>query len=261
MSLKAMRAFFALSVVVFLILGCSTDPQVEKEVVAPPSRPAVTNPHGGDAGMVGSSHQQEAELEKKEGAPAQSAAAETGESPVRPKEGYRVAKGTDRGGSGTIHFRIPENWSETKPATMMRALQVSIPPASGDEQAGEIAFFASIGGSAQDNLDRWIGQFSQPDGSDSKAKAKIEDLEGEHHKFKLLDLSGTMLASSMPGAVATPERAGWRLLGSIIETPSGPWFLKGVGPEKTMAAAREPFIEMCRSACVVGGGGVGPHGF
>lgn len=253
MRFETPRALFALLIGLLLSAGCSTDPQVEKEVVAPPSRPAVTNPHGGDAGMVGSSHPQEAEVEKEESASSPPVAADSGESPVQPKEGYRVAKGTDRAGSGTIHFRMPETWSEAKPATMMRVLQIQIPSVEGDEQPGEIAFFASIGGSAQDNLDRWIGQFVQPDGSDSKTKAKVEDLEGEHHQFKLLDLTGTMLASSMPGAVPTPERTGWRLLGSIIETPSGPWFLKGAGPEKTMAAAREPFIEMCRSACVVGG--------
>ena len=47
------------------------------------------------------------------------------------------------------------------------------------------------GGSIEANVDRWIGQFKQPDGKPSREAAKIEKKEYDGLAVHLVDLSGT----------------------------------------------------------------------
>ena len=244
---------------ILLLSGCSQEPPVEKEIVRPAPQPARGSEQREDAGMVGSSHQQEAALAERKTTAEAPAGADQPASPASPveleaKEGYRIVK-ADSGQGGELHFLVPEGWREVPTQSPMRLSQITLPAGGEGKEEGELTvfYFGPSAGTIQMNIDRWIGQFSQPDGGSSKERAQVEDLQGEPHPFTLVDLSGTMLASGMPGAPATPERPGWRLLASIIRTPSGPWFIKATGPEETMAAAREGFIELCKSAKLAGG--------
>jgi len=240
-----------------IVMGCSKEPPVEQEVVTPPTlAPQMAATAMPDAGQVGSGHQEESQDKQPQPSDSQ-------DSLVKAIPGFRATHAVDKGGHGEIHFLMPEDWKEGHPASSLRIYQVNIPPAEGDSAKGEIAFFAPIGGSVEDNINRWIGQFSQPDGSDSKTKSTVEDLQGGNYKIKLVSLTGTMLPSSMPGMAAQPERVGWMMLGAIIETPTGPWYIKATGPGKTLTAAREKFVTLCKSVQIVdrasGSGGTMPH--
>ena len=241
----------------FLLLsyGCSQEPAVEKEVLAPVAKPAPKAPAEPDAGLVGSSHQQEAALDQAmkiaedtaTEAVAETQAAATGA--VEVPAGYRLTHVTAQGGMPSIDLLVPEKWEERQPGSSMRLLQIALPGEGGPESEGELTvfYFGPSAGSIQMNIERWIGQFTQPDSSDSKTKAKIVEEKGDGHPYTLVDLSGTMAASSMMGAPATPERPGWRLLASIITTPSGPWFIKATGPDATMTKWREEFMKVNQS--------------
>lgn len=231
------------------VVGCSKEPPVEKEVLEPPKTTELPAGHPAvpDAGMVGSSHQQEADVsQEKMAAPAEPPT-------IQAKPGFRAVRVPSA--SGDMQFLLPENWQATQPTSMMRAYQASIPPVEGDTQAAEVAFFTPIGGSIQDNINRWMGQFTQPDGSPSSSKATTEDIQGEGHAFKLVALTGTMLPSSMPGMPQQGEKTGWMMLGSIIETPGGVWYIKATGPEKTLGQARDGFVELCKSLRINEGNG------
>lgn len=104
------------------------------------------------------------------------------------------------------------------------------------------------GGSTQANINRWIGQVSQPDGSASRDKAKIRESEVSGFRMTLVDVSGTLKASNMPGAPQRPARPGYRLLGAVLESSQGPWFFKLVGPEKTISRWAESFRQFIESA-------------
>ena len=47
----------------------------------------------------------------------------------------------------------------------------------------------------------------------------------------------------------------FHLLGAIVQTPSTGYFLKMIGPEKTMAAAEADFDRLIASITVAEGGG------
>jgi hypothetical protein len=119
---------------------------------------------------------------------------------------------------------------------MMRKAQYLLPKAAGDAADAELAvfFFPGQGGSVDANIQRWIGQFSQPDGSSSEPKAKTSKKQVAGFSITLLDVSGTYNAGMMGGAGDTAPRPGYRLLAAVVETGDGPWFFKLAGPEKTV---------------------------
>ena len=143
----------------------------------------------------------------------------------------------------------PKTW-KVGPERQMRSATYFTPAAAGDPEGGECAVFANIGGGVQANVDRWIGQFKQPDGSASQAKAKTEKKTINGMPATLIELTGTFNgggAMMNPGAPAPAEKAGYRLLGAIVEAPSGPLYFKLTGPAKTVAAAQADFMTMLNS--------------
>ena len=60
-------------------------------------------------------------------------------------------------------------------------------------------------------------------------------------KVHLVQVNGTYMSGGMmPGTAASP-RAGWSLLGAVIEAPGTPYFFKLTGPKATVARARAAF--------------------
>ena len=148
---------------------------------------------------------------------------------------------------GAIKAQVPTEWTEQTPSSSMRKGQYALPKAEGDSEDGELAVFyfgPGQGGSVEANIDRWIGQISQADGSSSKDKAKINKKEIGGMPLTLVDVSGTYSAGMMSNA---PPRQGYRLLAAVAETSDGPWFFKLTGPEKTIAKWSSSFDQFIGS--------------
>jgi hypothetical protein len=155
-------------------------------------------------------------------------------------ESAHVAKVSGEKTFGLFTTKIPEGWVEQTPSSAMRKAQYLLPRVKGDAADGEMAifYFPGKGGSVEANLDRWMGQFTQPDGSSTQAKAKISKKQVAGLNVTVLDVSGTYDAGMMPGMAAGAEKAavkGYRMLGAVVETSEGPWFFKAIGPEPTIA--------------------------
>ena len=103
-------------------------------------------------------------------------------------------------------------------------------------------------GGVEANVDRWIGQMQQPDGSASKDKARRETQTINGLKVTLVDLTGTYIAEVRPGATERFNKPGFRLRAAVIETPGGPYFVKMIGPAKTMADADADFKKFMATA-------------
>ena len=132
----------------------------------------------------------------------------------------------------------------------MRQAQFLLPRVEGDAADGELVVFyfgPGQGGSVDANIDRWVGQFDQPDGSASKDKAKTSRSQVAGMQVTFVDLNGTYQAPIMPGAPERHNSPGYRLLAAVVETPDGPWFFKLVGPQKTIGKWAESFDQFIRS--------------
>jgi len=150
-------------------------------------------------------------------------------------------------GFGPIKAKVPAEWIEQTPSSSMRKAQYVLPKVAGDAEDGELAVFyfgLGQGGSVEANIERWIGQISQPDGSSSKDKAKTNKKEIGGMPVTFVDVSGTYSAGMMSNA---PPRQGYRMLAAVAETPEGPWFFKLTGPEKTIAKWSSSFDQFIGS--------------
>ena len=145
--------------------------------------------------------------------------------------------------AGSLSYTAPPAW-QTRPSTSsMRVAEFVIPRAQGDAEDGEVIvyYFGTGAGTIDANIDRWIGQVQQPDGSSTKDKARrsSQTVNGSH--VTMVDVTGTYVAEMRPGAAEHYNKPGYRLRAAVVETPRGPYYLKMTGPEKTMAAADAAF--------------------
>lgn len=112
-----------------------------------------------------------------------------------------------------------------------------------------ISHFAAAeggGGDVQANIDRWVGQFEQPDGSESRAAAQVDSREVNDLRVTTVDLTGTFVGR-MGTAMGGQPRAGWRMLGAIVEGEQGLVFLKLTGPAAGVASAEDAFERVVAS--------------
>ena len=128
----------------------------------------------------------------------------------------------------------------------MRAAELLVPRAASDGDDGEctvITFGPGKGGGVDENIDRWVGQM------DSHGVAPTRTTRTTHGmNVTRVEVAGTYSGMRMPGAPQTPAHPGWRLVGAIVEAPSGSWFFKLTGPDATVKAAAPELDAMIDSA-------------
>jgi hypothetical protein len=138
-----------------------------------------------------------------------------------------------------LKYTAPSGWVPKAPSSSMRLAEWTLPKAASDTEDGLVTvyfFGANMGGNAQANIDRWIGQFSQPDGKASKDMARTTvGSTSSGLKISSVDVSGTYVAEVTPGSAEHFNKPGWRQIAALIETPGGPHFVKVIGPAATLA--------------------------
>jgi len=152
---------------------------------------------------------------------------------------------------GDLRFRTPDEWVSETPTSSMRVAQYRLPASAGDSEDASLVIYyfgAGQGGSVEANLDRWAGQILQPDGSSSRDKARTETLTVNGMKTTLLDVSGTYAGGGMGGNSGGGNKPNFRMRAGVIETPKGAYFIKLVGPEKTVGKWDDAFMSFVKSA-------------
>jgi hypothetical protein len=145
--------------------------------------------------------------------------------------------------TASLGFTAPSTWKSRPSASAMRVAEFVVPKAPGDPEDAEVIvyYFGGNGGSADANVERWIGQLQQPDGSPSKDKARHESQTINGLKVTTVDVSGTYIAEVRPGATERLNKPDSRLRAAVVETPRGAYYIKMTGPAKTVAAADADF--------------------
>lgn len=152
--------------------------------------------------------------------------------------------------SGELHFKAPGGWVAEKASSSMRVAQYKLPKAEGDKEDGSLVLYyfgASQGGTPQANIDRWISQMQQPDGSSSKDKARTESTTINGLKVTTVDVTGTYTAEMAPGSGSFHNDTNYRLRAAVIETPKGNYFVKLAGPANTIAHWDQSYMDYLKS--------------
>ncbi len=134
--------------------------------------------------------------------------------------------------AGGVQWTVPPRWQEGA-GSAMRVATYSLPPAKG-AAAGECAVFhfgSGEGGSVDANVERWGRQFEGA----PKAIRTTQTIAGL--RVTRVELNGTYLAPGGPMMQSTGQKAGYRLLGVIVEAPAGNVFFKLTGPAATVGGA------------------------
>ena len=160
------------------------------------------------------------------------------------------AVGSAASQQNSLKFTVPAGWIEEERTSSMRVAQYKLPKAAGDTEDASLVLYyfgQGQGGSTAANIERWLGQMKQQDGSSSKDKAKEEQIEANGLKVATIDLLGTYVAETSPGSGTFHNKPGYRLRAAVVETPKGSYFVKLVGPEKTVAQWNDSFLSYLRS--------------
>jgi hypothetical protein len=150
-----------------------------------------------------------------------------------------------------LKYDMPAGWTSKTPSSRMRLAEFVLPKVEPDTEDATLTvyFFGGQGGSVQANLDRWIGQMAQPDGRPSKDLAKTSSMKANELTFTIIDLPGTFVAETAPGSAERYNKPGFHLRAAVIEGKGGPYFIRLVGPQKTVAkwdAAAQAFFKSLR---------------
>ncbi|MEM7609092.1 MAG: hypothetical protein AAF411_27400 [Myxococcota bacterium] len=148
----------------------------------------------------------------------------------------------------TVSAEAPElagvRWSVHEPLTWrppsrpMRNAEYIV--GEGDTQAVMTVFhFPGMGGSVEENVQRWTGQFSG--GEPTVSTRTVGGLD-----VTTIDVTGTFTNAMPMGGAAGPQE-NQRLLGAIVAGPNGPIFFKLLGPASTVSTASEAFNDLVDS--------------
>jgi hypothetical protein len=167
-------------------------------------------------------------------------------------KGNKVAQQTTQSAnpSGELRYKAPEGWTIENPSSSMRAAQYKLPRTEGDSEDASLVLYyfgPGQGGSVSANIDRWIGQMAQADGSSSKDKAATESLNVNGLQVSMVDVSGTYTAEMSPGSGTHENKTNYRLRAAVVETPKGAYFVKLIGPAKTVGYWDEAFRDYVKS--------------
>ncbi|GAC1471994.1 MAG: hypothetical protein NVSMB9_18710 [Isosphaeraceae bacterium] len=149
--------------------------------------------------------------------------------------------------AGGLAFQAPKAWKKTDPSSAMRRAQLTIAAAEGDEQDAELVVFAFPGGAGtvDANIERWRRTFKDKDGK--PPKVDVKKVEARNTEVTRVEIAGHYFPTTFPGQPKQPDRENYRLLGAIVLTKSTGYFLRLVGPDKTINGAKADFDQLIAS--------------
>jgi gluconolactonase len=153
-------------------------------------------------------------------------------------EGAAKSEETQELKVGPLTLKLPAAWKGERPSNRLRLAQYIIPAAEGDDENAELVISGPFGGSAGENVKRWLDQFDAAD-----REVKMSQGETEQGKYIFVDLTGTYNKSIGPPALRKSQpMPGYRVLNVMFTVSDGAnYFLKLSGPEKTVTKVVDGF--------------------
>lgn len=150
---------------------------------------------------------------------------------------------------GKVILEAPKQWKSVKPRfPNMVQYEFNAPADAKEGEAPVRITVMASGGGLQGNLDRWFGQFSQPDGKATKDIAQIDKLEVKGPTVHLVKITGTYAGGMMPGGRPVQPKPNHQLISGIIETEKdGTFFITAIGPIEECEKLADGFQEMLKN--------------
>jgi hypothetical protein len=143
--------------------------------------------------------------------------------------------------------KMPAGWKEEQATKPFRVGQIRVPKVEGDPEDAEIAvsYFKSGSGTLEANLKRQLATFKPAEGK-AEPENKVDKIKVGKIEATYQDVKGTYLAKAGgpfdPNAKVT-EKPGFRQLYVVFTTDNGEYYLKFLGPAKTVEKNKKDFEE------------------
>ena len=149
--------------------------------------------------------------------------------------------------AGGLKFETPKSWKSSPPTSPMRKAELKIDPIEGDDYPAQLVVFSfgAAAGSVDANLKRWQGLFKDKDGNPPAIDSK--KVKGKNVEMTRAELHGDYHPARFPGRPVEPDRPGARLLGAIVSSDGATYYIRMIGPDKTMTKLRPVFDELLSS--------------
>lgn len=138
----------------------------------------------------------------------------------------------------------PAGWVSQAPSHTMRLAQWALPGSDGDATC---VLSATAGGTAVENVRRWLGQFEANDGVDPNMVAELADVVLAGYPTTLLRTHGTYMDPGVGMQGEITPRPDWAIFGAIVEIPDRMHFFKCTGPRSTIDAQSDALESFVRS--------------
>ena len=142
---------------------------------------------------------------------------------------------------GNLIARVPDNWNAVKPSSSMRLMEFQIGKNNTD---ASMAVFKNIGGTIDNNLERWAGQFGYQL-LDEDVRLTNETINGID--FHIISILGTYTNTMAFSPNAAKPKNNYRLLGAIANTSDGLYYFKMTGPNDIINNELEEFSYFIQS--------------
>jgi len=146
---------------------------------------------------------------------------------------------------GAVSFKLADGWQALPPASSMRRAQLTVLGSQGPAELIVYYFGPRGAGTAKDNLDRWVGQFTTAEGN-PVTDAEVTSSTVGDHTVDRVEVSG-QYASGMGASGSETPKANQRLIGAIVNTGAGPYYFKLLGPDATVREKASGFDAMIDS--------------
>jgi len=167
----------------------------------------------------------------------------------KPQAGTPVYGQPDAAGMvdvGEVAFKVPAKWAAQVPKSAMRRAQLSAPGSAGPAELIVYFFGPQGAGTTQENIERWVGQFSNPDGSQvSTSKQTSSKTAGGD--VTRLEVAGQYAGGMSATGQQQAGQANQRLIAAVVNTSGGPYYFKFLGPDATVVENGAAFDEMIAS--------------
>ncbi len=139
----------------------------------------------------------------------------------------------------------PAGWTPAKPTSSMRLAQYTVPNMEGMVTAEVVVYFFGVGqgGTVESNLERWKGQFSNPD--NSPVYEKVTQETGAAFPITVAEYRGTY-ARGVGAGDAAAAKPGQSLIAVVAETPRGTLFFQLFGATASVTEQRAALLGMVK---------------
>jgi hypothetical protein len=146
-----------------------------------------------------------------------------------------------------LALKVPKEWETQQVTSQMRLAQFALPGPGGDAELVVFRFPGGAGG-VQANIDRWKGQFKPPEGKTIDDVTKTTNFDAGKLKVTLVDVTGHYAAPERPGSTTMVDEPDSRMLSAIVEGSGDAFFLKALGPRKTLDIWAKAYEDMLKAA-------------